>query len=52
MPSVNPGESREHYVSRCVAYIMHVEGERDASHAAAKCHGVYDQHLKKQKEGE
>jgi len=47
MPSVKKGESRKDYVSRCVKYLMLKEGIKDAKHATAKCHGLYDRHLKK-----
>lgn len=49
MPNVEPGESREHYVQRCVPYV--VNGEGLTSHAAlGKCEGMYDEHLKRQKQ--
>lgn len=47
MPSVKKGESRKSYVSRCTKYIMLHEGIKDPKHAAAKCHGLYDQYLRK-----
>lgn len=47
MPGVKEGESRKSYVKRCISYVMSKEGIKDASHAAAKCHGIYDQHKKK-----
>ena len=46
MPKVNKNESRKSYVSRCVSYVMKNEGIKDVSHAAAKCHGIFDQHGK------
>ena len=48
MPSVNPGESRQHYVSRCIPIVMHEGGAHHTpSQAAGKCHGMYDQHKKR-----
>ncbi len=45
MPSVRPGESRDSYVPRCIAYVTSKEG-LDAKAAAGKCEGMYDQHTK------
>lgn len=48
MPDVKPGESRESYVSRCIAEITKSEG-LDAKAAAGKCEGMYDEHVKREK---
>lgn len=47
MPTPKKGETRSHFVGRCVTYVMRNEGITNSSHAAAKCHGIYDQHKKK-----
>ena len=47
MPAPNEDESKQHFVSRCIAYLFNREGETDKSHAAAKCHGIYEQAKKK-----
>ncbi len=49
MPTPNEGETRKKYVSRCISYLFHHEGETDKSQAAAKCHGMYDQWLKRKR---
>jgi hypothetical protein len=49
MPSVKKGENRKQYVKRCRKYLMLKEGIKDPDHATAKCHGLYDQYLKKKK---
>ncbi len=49
MPEPQTDESREHFVSRCISFLFNQEGERDRSHAAAKCHGMYDQWLKRKR---
>jgi hypothetical protein len=46
MPTPKKGESRKKFVGRCVPYVMQNEGVTDASHAAAKCHGIFDQSKK------
>lgn len=50
MPAVQEGETREHYISRCISYLFHNEGETDKAHAYAKCNGMYEQHLKNKRE--
>lgn len=51
MPTPRPGETRSDFVSRCIPYVKENEGVEDNSHAAAKCHGIWEQH-KKGVEGE
>ena len=44
MPRVNPGESEQHYVSRCIPYVIR-EGTTDKpDQAAAICHSLWHQH--------
>ncbi len=47
MPTPNTGETEQHFVSRCISYLFHTEGERDKAHATAKCHGIYSQWKKR-----
>lgn len=51
MPTPRPNETRSQFVSRCIAFVKDNEGITDNSHAAAKCHGIWEQH-KKDKRGE
>lgn len=46
MPAIHKGESRKAFVSRCVHYVMKEETVENVSHAVAKCHGLFDQHIK------
>jgi len=46
MPTPNAGESRQHFVSRCISYLFNREGVRDKGHAYKKCDGMYTQWLK------
>ena len=48
MPAINPGESRNSYIPRCVSYVMKHEGLEQKA-AVGKCEGMYDQHLKNSK---
>jgi len=49
MPKPVKGEKKQHFVSRCVSYLHHVEGVKDDDHAIAKCYGIYEQWKKKGK---
>ena len=49
MPAIKPNETREKFVARCVPFVIKNEGD-DPSRATAKCHGIFDQHLKKRNE--
>lgn len=50
MPTPNTGETEQHFVSRCVPYVMHEEGDRDKAHAVAKCYGIYRQWKKEKRD--
>jgi len=43
MPTPKTNETEQEFVSRCISYLFHNEGERDKRHAAAKCFGIYRQ---------
>ncbi len=44
MPKVETGEAREHYIGRCIPYVMN-EGKTDnSSQAAAICHSLFNKH--------
>jgi len=43
MPTPNDGEERQHFISRCISYLFHKEGEKDKGHAWQKCNGIYEQ---------
>lgn len=47
MPEIQSGESREHYLQRCIPYVVKNEGLSNAA-AAGKCEGMYDEHVKRQ----
>lgn len=51
MPIPKPGEKRSDFVSRCVPFVIDEEKKKGKSikpdHAAAKCHGIFDQSKKK-----
>ena len=49
MPTPREDEDQQHFVSRCISYLFHKEGERDKQHAAAKCYGIYRQWKKGKK---
>lgn len=49
MPSPKSGESRRDFMKRCIPYVMG-EGAANTSHAAAKCHGIFDQWIKRRKQ--
>ena len=42
-PEPREGESEQSFVSRCISYLFHEEGEQDKAHATAKCYGIYRQ---------
>jgi len=46
MPIPNEGEDKQHFISRCISYLFHNEGEKDKAHATAKCYGIWRQHQK------
>ena len=50
MPTPNAGESKEHFMSRCVSVVVHEEGDRNIPHAVAKCYGIYRQWQKEKGE--
>ena len=50
MPTPTTGETEQHFVSRCISYLFHKEGEKDKAHAVAKCYGIYRQWKKEKKE--
>ncbi len=43
MPTPRTNETEQAFVSRCISYLFHKEGERDKAHATAKCYGIYRQ---------
>jgi hypothetical protein len=47
MPKPQPGEKREAYISRCIAFCVKNEGLSQNA-AAGKCYGMWRQHKKKQ----
>ena len=48
MPTPRGNESEQSFVSYCIPYLYKEKQKpKSASHAAAKCHGIYQQHKKK-----
>lgn len=47
MPEPKNDEKRDDFVSRCIPVVLNEGVIDDVSHAAAKCHGIFDQWLKK-----
>ena len=45
MPSINPNESEQKYISRCVKFVMEHENLSQKA-ALGKCYGMYKQHKK------
>ncbi len=46
MPEPRPNETKKHYISRAIAYMIREEG-LSQEHAAGKAYGMWDQMKKK-----
>jgi len=47
MPTPNRGESKQHFISRCIPYLFNKEGVKDKGHAWQVCNGIYNTWLKR-----
>lgn len=51
MPEHKKGETKSQWMSRCIPYVIKNE-KLKASHAIAKCNGMWEQHIKQEKSGQ
>ena len=42
MPKVNKGESKSHYINRCIPYVINEGKTKDPKRAFAICNGLYE----------
>lgn len=49
MPTLKKGESEEDFVSRCIPFVLNEGNAEDEKQAAAICHSMYKEHMKKTK---
>lgn len=47
MPTPNPNEKQDDYISRCIPIVMKEGTAKDNKQAAAICHSMWDEHKKK-----
>jgi len=47
MPKPEKGESKEHYISRCIPIVINEGTAKNPKQANAICHSMWEQHLKK-----
>lgn len=47
MPKVEAGETKEHYISRCIPYVMKEGTAKDDKQAAAVCYSLWNKHAEK-----
>jgi hypothetical protein len=49
MPTPNSGESRGHYISRCIPIVINEGTTKDSKQAAAICYSLWKKHHSKSK---
>lgn len=43
MPTPQPSETKQHFMRRCVPYVLRERGTKSSAHAVAKCNGIWRQ---------